>query len=165
MGSKGKDAVKAAEASAAAQMADYKAQQKTAKAAVEKQKQVYKDIDFKFSKNSFTGDLNVVQDSNAIKQSIKNIILTMKGERSFKYEFGSAIQRMLFEPSSVDTIPIITDVQSSLSSNESRITVNEINISSDNEEMKLNISYEHTLSTGDTVTEKTTVSSTTSTDY
>ena len=31
--------------------------------------------------------------------------------------------------------------------------------------MKLNISYEHTLSTGDTVTEKTTVSSTTSTDY
>ena len=75
----------------------------------------YKDIDFKFSKNSFTGDLNVVQDSNSIKQSIKNIILTMKGERSFKYEFGSAIQRMLFEPSSVDTIPIITDVQSSLS--------------------------------------------------
>ena len=47
----------------------------------------YKDIDFKFSKNTFTGDLNVVQDSTAIKQSIKNIILTLKGERSFKYEF------------------------------------------------------------------------------
>tara|TARA_R110002051_G_scaffold319162_1_gene402817 strand:+ start:105 stop:491 length:387 start_codon:yes stop_codon:yes gene_type:complete len=125
----------------------------------------YKDIDFKFSRNSFTGDLNIVQDSNAIKQSIKNIILNMKGERSFKYEFGSAVQRMLFEPSSVDTLPIVNDIQSSLSSNEPRITVTEIKFSSDNEEMKLNIIYEHTLSTGDIVTEKTTVSSTTSPGY
>ena len=47
MGSGGKDAVKAAEEAAAAQMADYKAQQATAKIAVEKQKKAYKDIEFK----------------------------------------------------------------------------------------------------------------------
>jgi len=45
MGSGGKDAVEAAEKAAKDQMTDYKAQQATAKAAVEKQKQAYKDIE------------------------------------------------------------------------------------------------------------------------
>ena len=65
MGSKGKDAVAAAEASAAAQMEDYKAQQKTAKAAVEKQKQAYKDIDFK---NPYAGMENVFEDMTVNQQ-------------------------------------------------------------------------------------------------
>tara|TARA_R100001015_G_C4631518_1_gene194071 strand:- start:3220 stop:3606 length:387 start_codon:yes stop_codon:yes gene_type:complete len=125
----------------------------------------YKDIDFKFSRNTFTGDLNIVQDSNAIKQSIKNIILTLKGERSFSYEFGSAVQRLLFEPSSVDTLPVANDVQNSLSVHEPRVTVTDVNFSSKNEEMKLNISYDHTLSNGDAVTETTSVSSTGSPGY
>ena len=125
----------------------------------------YLDIDFKFTKNSFTGDLNVVQDSNAIKQSIKNIVLTLKGEKSFNYEFGSAAQRMIFEPSTLEALPVANDIQNSLSSNESRITVKNIDFSTKNEEMKLNISYEHTLSNGDVVTETTSVSSSGSSGY
>ena len=125
----------------------------------------YKDIDFKFSKNAFTGDLNIVQDSNAIKQSIRNIILTLKGERSFSYDFGSAVQRLLFEPSTVNTLPTANDIQNSLSVHEPRITVTDISFSSKNEEMKLNISYEHTLSNGDTVTETTSVASSSSSGY
>ena len=46
MGSAGKDAVAEAKAAADAQMTDYKGQQKTAKASVEKQKQAYKSFDF-----------------------------------------------------------------------------------------------------------------------
>ena len=117
----------------------------------------YKDIDFKFSKNSFTDDLNLVQDSNAIKQSIKNIVLTLKGEKSFSYEFGSAVQRILFEPSSANTLPVANDIQNTLSTNEPRIQVNEVKFSALDESMKLNITYEHVLASGQTVTETTTV--------
>ena len=117
----------------------------------------YKDIDFKFTKNSFTGDLNVLQDSSAIKQSLKNITLTLKGEKSFNYDFGSAVQRMIFDSSSANTLPIANDIQSSLASNEPRITVTQIKFSSQDEEMKLNITYEHTLANGDSVTETSSV--------
>ena len=65
MGSGGKDAVAAAEAAAAEQMKDYKAQQKAAKASVEVQKQAYKDIDFV---NPYAGMENVFEDMTVNQQ-------------------------------------------------------------------------------------------------
>tara|TARA_R110000737_G_scaffold156067_1_gene184882 strand:- start:1903 stop:2562 length:660 start_codon:yes stop_codon:yes gene_type:complete len=65
MGTGGKDAVKAAQAAAAGQMKDYLAQQKTAKASVEKQKQEYKDIDFK---NPYADMENTYEDMTVNQQ-------------------------------------------------------------------------------------------------
>ena len=55
----------------------------------------YRDIDFSFTKNSFTNDLNVVEDSRSIRQSIKNILLTFNGERSFNIPFGASLYEMI----------------------------------------------------------------------
>tara|TARA_R110002051_G_scaffold325693_2_gene430263 strand:+ start:3186 stop:3557 length:372 start_codon:yes stop_codon:yes gene_type:complete len=117
------------------------------------------DIDFKFQKNSFTGDINQMKEANAIKQSIKNIVLTLKGEKSFNYDFGAASQRILFEPSAGDNIIVATEIQNSLSYFEPRITITEINFSSKNEEVKINIVYERILNStsGETVTETASV--------
>ena len=60
-------------------------------------KNVYSDIPMFFSKNSFTGDVNLKKDSNAIKESIKNLILTMNYERPFDAEFGTPAANGLFE--------------------------------------------------------------------
>jgi len=65
MGSSGKEAVAAAEKAANEQMKDYKAQQVTAKASVEKQKQAYKDIDFK---NPYADMENVFEDMTVNQQ-------------------------------------------------------------------------------------------------
>ena len=50
-------------------------------------------------------------------------------------------KEITFEPSTLEALPVANDIQNSLSSNESRITVKNIDFSTKNEEMKLNISY------------------------
>ena len=44
-----------------------------------------------------TGDISTKKDSDAIKRSIRNIVLTNKFERPFKPNFGGGVTSMLFE--------------------------------------------------------------------
>ena len=67
-----------------------------------KKKQDFRDIPFFISKNAFTNDLNTIVNLSAIRQSIKNIILTNLGERTFQYNFGCNIYDTLFELMEVD---------------------------------------------------------------
>lgn len=55
------------------------------------------DINPKFEKNPLTGDLPVLKNENAIKQAVKNIVMTQKGERPFRPFFGSTVGSVLFE--------------------------------------------------------------------
>lgn len=54
-------------------------------------KNVFTDIPMFLSRNTFTGDLSIRKDSLAIKDSIKNIILTLFHERPFDPEFGTNV--------------------------------------------------------------------------
>jgi phage baseplate assembly protein W len=47
-----------------------------------------------------TKDIVLRYDENAIKTSLKNLILTSNFERPFHSEIGSPIKRLLFEPAS-----------------------------------------------------------------
>ena len=63
-----------------------------------KKSRTFKDIPMNFFKNSFTKDISVVKNAEAIKQSVRNIVLTSPGEKLFDPTFGSRIYTMLFEP-------------------------------------------------------------------
>ena len=63
-----------------------------------KRSRVYKDIDLLFGVNAFSKDINAKLDVNAVKQSIKTLILTRPGERPFHPELGSSVSGILFEP-------------------------------------------------------------------
>ena len=63
-----------------------------------KKSQAFKDIGMAFSKNAFTGDVGVTKNDNAIKQAIKNLVLTIPGEKPFNPNVGCAVREMLFEP-------------------------------------------------------------------
>ena len=58
----------------------------------------FKDINITFKKHPVTNDLVVSRDASAIKQAIVNLLLTNKGERPFKPDYGSDIRSYLFEP-------------------------------------------------------------------
>jgi len=67
----------------------------------------FKDLAISFKANPNTGDFGVVKNENAIKQSVRNLILTMFGERPFQPSIGSRVKMLLFEPwdpFAVDTI-------------------------------------------------------------
>lgn len=57
----------------------------------------YSDLTLSWDYNSDTGDLYISRDAFAVKQSIKNLILTDHGERPFQPYLGSGIRGLLFE--------------------------------------------------------------------
>lgn len=63
-----------------------------------KNTRTFSDIDMAFLPNPVSKDIYKKYDENAIKQSIKNLILTKNFERPFRSDVGSQIYSLLFEP-------------------------------------------------------------------
>lgn len=60
----------------------------------------FSDLDFMFTAHPVTKDITRRYDDNAIKASLKNLILTSNYERPFHSEIGSQIRALMFEPAS-----------------------------------------------------------------
>lgn len=58
----------------------------------------FKDLKVNFKPHPITGDLQVVKEVAAVKQSIVNLLLTIPGERPFQPLIGSKLSTLLFEP-------------------------------------------------------------------
>ena len=58
----------------------------------------YKDLDLFFSKKQGSKDVNKITDIEAVKRSIRNLVLTNFYEKPFHPEIGSGVRDMLFEP-------------------------------------------------------------------
>jgi phage baseplate assembly protein W len=50
-----------------------------------------------FKAHPITGDVTVKTDTDAVKRSVKNIVLTNHFERPFKPNFGGSVRDLLFE--------------------------------------------------------------------
>jgi uncharacterized protein len=59
---------------------------------------LFSDLDLNFTAHPVTGDIIRRFDENAIKQSVKNLLMTRNFERPFHSEIGSPIRALLFEP-------------------------------------------------------------------
>ena len=61
---------------------------------------IFADLDINFRSHPATGDVTMRYDEEAIKQSIKNLVMTNHYERPFHPEIGSQLRALLFEPAS-----------------------------------------------------------------
>ena len=57
----------------------------------------YKDLDLDFTRNVVTNDVVKIEDVNAVKRSVKNLVQTNHYERPFHPELGCGIRELLFE--------------------------------------------------------------------
>lgn len=71
---------------------------------------LYKDLDLSFTPNPVTGDVSKKIDANAVKQSLKTLILTNYYERLFQPDKGGNLRGLLFEPLSPQVANTITKV-------------------------------------------------------
>ena len=115
----------------------------------------YTDINFNFSKNSFTSDVNLSIDSSAIKQSIKNILLSFPGEKSFKPNFGGELEKYTFESASIANTTLSLDILELLNTYEPRINVKTVNPEYKNGYLELKINYSYRF--GNDIINETTV--------
>ena len=68
----------------------------------------YTDLDLFFGKKSVSEDINIVTDIQAIKRSIRNLVLTNHYEKPFHPEIGSGVRDMLFELMTPLTAHVLT---------------------------------------------------------
>lgn len=91
----------------------------------------YIDFDLSFDLNPNTGDINRLFDTNAVKQSVKNLVLTNFYERPFQPLLGSNIKRTLFENDTPLLRNNITQrIKQVLKRNEPRANLKTVEISS-----------------------------------
>ena len=112
---------------------------------LERISQGFKDFSISFESNPLTDDLIALKNEDAIARSIKNIVLTLPGEKFFDPEFGSEITGALFE--NIDDIAggIIEDhIRQSINNYEPRVELIDVKTfpNFDNNAFDVTITYE-----------------------
>jgi phage baseplate assembly protein W len=102
---------------------------------------VHTDLDLSFIPNPVTGDINPVRDIEAIKNSVKNLILTNFQERPFQPEIGSGVRGLLFELADEITMhDIEMAITRTINNFEPRVIVLDVQIGDDIDNNAYNVS-------------------------
>ena len=92
------------------------------------QSRSFNDIGMAFGKNPFTDDISVVKNDNAIKQSIRNLVMTAPGEKLFQPTIGCQVYAMLFEPLDAFSVDAIkSEIINTINQYERRVQLRNVN--------------------------------------
>lgn len=98
-----------------------------------RQSRKFKDIDLNFTRHPITNDIGTLEDANAIKRSVRNLILTNYYERPFHPELGCGIRQLLFENyTPMTSIFLKRKIEEVLQNHEPRVSLTSIVINDDN---------------------------------
>ena len=112
---------------------------------LERVSQGFKDISMTFQANPLNEDLIALKNANAIARSVRNIVMTLPGEKFFNPTFGSRISESLFE--NIDDITatvIIDEIRESIDNYEPRVDLLDVQAfpDYDNNSFDVTIVYE-----------------------
>ena len=104
----------------------------------------YSDLDLDFAKNPLSLDVNVKTDVDAVKRSIKNLIIPGRYERLFQPDLSAGVSGLLFEqltPGTKNTIE--TRIRQTIQKNEPRANLRNVQVLEDfdNNELKLTVDF------------------------
>ena len=107
--------------------------------------QSFKDISMSFGANPLTNDLIAIKNANAISRSVRNIVMTIPGEKPFNPDFGSNVRNLLFENMDSITAGLIVDeIRTSIQNYEPRVELMTVEAfpDFDNNSYDVNIVYD-----------------------
>ena len=106
----------------------------------------FKDFAISFKSNPNTKDFSAVKNENAIKQSVRNLILTQFGERPYQYDIGSRVSGLLFEPFDVFLAEDLRDeIQNTIQRLEPRVVVKQIQVNQSIDDNELDVGIEYNI--------------------
>ena len=89
----------------------------------------FKDVSFTFSKNPITRDVVTLKNEEAIKQAVKNLVLTQINERPFNPLLGTNTTSYLFELSTeVGEQKLIDEIERVIRENEPRVALETVSV-------------------------------------
>ena len=103
----------------------------------------YTDIHLNITPHPSSGDLVLKQDKDAVKRSIRNIMLTNHYERPFKPNFGANLRSLLFElADDITKMEIRQQIVEALQNFEPRVAVDNIYLTQDRaNRLHINLHY------------------------
>lgn len=112
----------------------------------------YSDLDFGFYKNPVTDDVAKKNDDNAIKQSLKNLILLRRFDSPFHPEVCSQVNDSLFENfTNLTAIVLKRAITYTIENFEPRVVLNDVNVVDDDTHNLIRIMINYTIiATGQT---------------
>ena len=111
-----------------------------------KNTRIFSDLDFNFTLNPVTHDVTRRYDEDAIKSSLKNLILTGNFERPFHSEIGSPIKKLLFEPATPMLGAMLKRaILDTINSFEPRVNVRDIMVVTNPDNYSVDVSIEFTI--------------------
>ena len=91
---------------------------------------LYTDLNLNFNKNPATKDVAKLKDVEAVKRSVRNLILTNRFERPFHPEIGANVRALLFENMTPVTEQLLTErIADTLRVYEPRAVLNDVVVS------------------------------------
>lgn len=91
---------------------------------------IYSDFKKDLDISSLSNDLTVWKDEDAVKESIKNLVLTDRGERLMQPNLGGNVRAMLFENKTPAGLKLVEDqIKSTISIYEPRAILEDVVVS------------------------------------
>ena len=101
----------------------------------------FSDLNLTFNQHPVTGKLSVLKNNDAVKRSVRNIILTNHYERPYQPKFGGNIRAQLFEQlDGFTSSEIKDDIATALANFEPRAEIYDIVVTPTSDENGFNVS-------------------------
>jgi phage baseplate assembly protein W len=105
----------------------------------------FKDVSLSFVRNPVTNDILSINDADAIKKSVVNLVRTRIGERFFNNLLGTRVDSSIFElqtPELASSLEI--EIQTLLKNYEQRINISSVKVTypEDSNELSVRIAYD-----------------------
>ena len=91
--------------------------------------QIYSDLDLFFNKKTTSKDISKVTNIQAVKRSVRNLILTNHYEKPFHPEIYCGVRNYLFQPMNQITSQLIKkSIEDVINNYEPRVTINTVRV-------------------------------------
>ena len=102
------------------------------------------DLSASFQTNPLSNDLIAIKNESAIARSVRNLVLTIQGERPFQPVLGTGVSRLLFENMDKLTASAIrSEIRTTIENYEPRVEINEILVEPDFEGNAMHVTLQY----------------------
>jgi len=104
----------------------------------------FKDLSASFQSSPLSNDLITLKNESAIARSVRNLVLTIQGERPFQPVLGTGVSRLLFENMDKLTASAIrSEIRTTIENYEPRVEINEIIVEPDPEGNAMDVTLQY----------------------
>ena len=104
----------------------------------------FRDLSASFQTNPLSNDLIALKNESAIARSVRNLVLTIQGERPFQPTLGTGVNNLLFDNMDKLTASAIrSELRTTIENYEPRVEINEILVEPDFEGNAMHVTLQY----------------------